>query len=79
MAQAVGYSGSEDRMLDSEQEAEIDGVDPWKAAMQVLYSQLYMTRSYYHPVISIFVDSYDSPAVLSCTKTSHCLLLVIED
>ncbi|CAM9534227.1 unnamed protein product, partial [Ascophyllum nodosum] len=34
MAQAVGYFGSEDRMLDSEQEAEIDGVDPWKAAMQ---------------------------------------------
>ena len=67
-------------MLDSEQEAaEIDGVDPWKAAMQVLYSQLYMTRSYYHPVISIFVDSYDSPAVVSCTKTADCLLLVIED
>ena len=41
MGQAVGYSGSEDRVLDSEQEsAEIDGVDPWKAAMQVLYSQL---------------------------------------
>ena len=40
-------------MLDSEH------IDPWKAAMQVLvlYSQLYMTRSYYHPVISIFVDS----------------------
>ncbi|CAM9312977.1 unnamed protein product, partial [Ascophyllum nodosum] len=35
MGQAVGYSGSEDRVLDSEQEAaEIDGVDPWKAAMQ---------------------------------------------
>ena len=37
MAQAVqvGYSVSEDRMMESEQEEEMDGVDPWKAAMQV--------------------------------------------
>lgn len=34
MAQ-VGYSASEEMKLESEQEAEIDGVDPWKAAMQV--------------------------------------------
>lgn len=35
MAQAVAYSASEEKMLESEQEAEIDGIDPWKAAMQV--------------------------------------------
>lgn len=41
MAQAVAYSASEEKMLESEQEAEIDGVDPWKAAMQVMW--LYST------------------------------------
>lgn len=34
MAQ-LAYSASEEMKLESEQEAEIDGVDPWKAAMQV--------------------------------------------
>lgn len=38
MTQAMAYSASEDRMLDPEQDAEIDGVDPWKAAMQVWFS-----------------------------------------
>lgn len=36
MAQAVAYhSGSDEKMHESEPEPEIDGVDPWKAAMQV--------------------------------------------
>lgn len=35
MAQAVAYSASEEKMMESEQEPEMDGVDPWKAAMQV--------------------------------------------
>lgn len=34
MAQAVAYSASEEKMMESE-EPEMDGVDPWKAAMQV--------------------------------------------
>lgn len=34
MAQSVGYSTSDDK-FESEAENEIDGVDPWKAAMQV--------------------------------------------
>lgn len=40
MAQAVAYSASEEKILDSEQEPEMDGVDPWKAAMQVYPVQL---------------------------------------
>lgn len=35
MAQTVAYSGSDEKMHESEPEPEIDGVDPWKAAMQV--------------------------------------------
>lgn len=35
----VAYSAAEERMLDSEQEPEMDGVDPWKAAMQVRVQQ----------------------------------------
>lgn len=34
-AQTVGYSASEEMKIDSEQEGDMDGVDPWKAAMQV--------------------------------------------
>lgn len=37
MTQAVAYSASEEKMMESEQEPEMDGVDPWKAAMQVCY------------------------------------------
>lgn len=40
MAQTISYSASEEKMLESEQEGEIDGVDPWKAAMQVRRRQL---------------------------------------
>lgn len=45
MAQAVAYSASEEMKLESEQEAEIDGVDPWKAAMQV--GDVHSCRAYF--------------------------------
>lgn len=35
---AKAYSAAEDRVMDSEQEPEMDGVDPWKAAMQVQHA-----------------------------------------
>lgn len=35
MAKTVAYSPSEEKMMDSEQELEVQGVDPWRAAMQV--------------------------------------------
>lgn len=42
MAQSVSYSASEEMKLEAEQEAEIDGVDPWKAAMQVNTATLFV-------------------------------------
>lgn len=35
MVQSVAYSNSEEMKIEGDQDGEIDGVDPWKAAMQV--------------------------------------------
>lgn len=44
MAQAIAYSASEEKMMESEQEPEMDGVDPWKAAMQVWYGMVWFVQ-----------------------------------